>query len=126
MSPSKRVLYVSSDSEFKALVVDLILNGKIEDALKHLAEHYTVDPPEIRVGLPKGRRRSSLGCYVTGRQTIYVLNSDSLKDPFLVLHEFYHHLRTSASTKHRGTEGNANRFAKEFIAAYGYEYSMHV
>jgi hypothetical protein len=113
-----KALDVSSGSEFKALIVDLILNGKVEDALERLAKQYNADLPKIRVGLPRGRRRNSLGCYVAGSHTIYVLDSDALKDPFLILHEFYHHLRTSANMKHRGTEGNANMFAKEFVETY--------
>jgi hypothetical protein len=36
----------------------------------------------------------------------------------VVLHEFYHHLRTSIDKKHRGTEKFAGEFAEEFIKAY--------
>jgi Zn-dependent peptidase ImmA (M78 family) len=104
--------------ESEALVVQLILNGKVEKALELLARHYKVDLPKIRVGLPKGRRANVFGCYAARNQTIYVLNSEVLKDPFVVLHEFYHHLRTGVNNKHKGTEKLANRFAKEFIEAY--------
>jgi hypothetical protein len=48
-------------------------------------------------------------------KTIHVLNSDVLKDPFVILHEFYHHLRTSIDRKHRGTEKYASKFARDFI-----------
>lgn len=105
-------------TEFKAFIVRLILNGKAEKALELLAEHYGVDVPKIKVGLPKGRRKKTLGCYNAKKGTIFVLNSDVLKEPFIVLHEFYHHLRTALDAKHRGTERYADEFAREFIQAY--------
>ena len=106
-----------SRSAFKALVVVLVLNGKIDDALGLLAKHYNVDPPKIKVGLPKGRRKNVLGCYTANNRTISVLNSDALREPSIILHEFYHHLRRAADLKQRGTEDNADRFAREFIKA---------
>jgi hypothetical protein len=40
-------------------------------------------------------------------------------NPFVIIHEFYHHLRSKAVDKmHRGTEKNADKFAIEFIEAY--------
>ena len=103
---------------FEVLIVSLILNGKIEKALELLAEHYSVSVPKIKVGLPKGRKKKALGCYKAKKGTIFVLNSDTLKEPFIILHEFYHHLRTALDTKHKGTEKYANEFAKDFIQAY--------
>ena len=106
------------EQEFKALVVWLILNGKAEKALELLAEHYGVEVPRLKVGLPKGRKKKTLGCYNAKNETIFVLNSDTLKEPFIILHEFYHHLRTALDRKHKGTERYADEFAKEFIQAY--------
>jgi len=107
------------DLEFKALVVRLILDGMAEKALELLAKHYNANLPKIRVGLPKSRRRNALGCYRAKDETISVLDSDTLKDPSVVLHEFYHHLRTShVDMRHKGTEKYATEFAKEFIKAY--------
>ena len=103
---------------FKALVVSLILNGKVEKALELLAEHYGVSVPKMKVGLPKGRKKKTLGCYNAKKGTIFVLNSDTLSEPFIILHEFYHHLRTALDTKHKGTEKYADEFAKDFIQAY--------
>jgi len=94
------------------------LNGKTEKAIKLLAEHYGVKVPKIKIGLPKGRRKKTLGCYDAKKGTIFVLNSDTLKEPFIILHEFYHHLRTAVDAKHKGTEKYADDFAKEFIQAY--------
>lgn len=107
------------EGKFKAQVVWLIANGSPERALQMLAEHYKVSVPKLTVGLPKGRRANSLGCYDAKTKTISVLNSDILKEPFIILHEFYHHLRTRIDLKQKGTEKNADKFAKEFIEAYG-------
>jgi Zn-dependent peptidase ImmA (M78 family) len=106
------------ERKFKATVVWLILNGKVEEALEILAQKHGVTVPIIEVGLPKGRKTKALGCYNSNQRTISVLNSDTLKDPFVILHEFYHHLRTRGDGKHRGTEKFADTFAKEFIEAY--------
>jgi hypothetical protein len=103
--------------EFKALAVRLILAGRAEEALELLAKHYNVNLPKIKVGLPKRRKRNALGCYTAKNETISVLNSEMLKEPSIVLHEFYHHLRTSVDKKHRGTEKHATKFVKEFIQA---------
>lgn len=106
------------ESAFRVLVIQLILDGRADEALELLAKHYKVSPPKIKVGLPKGRRRNVLGCYRGRAETIFVLDSETLKMPSVILHEFYHHLRTSHVTrKHRGTEKHATRFAKEFINA---------
>lgn len=109
---------MSLEANFEAFVVWLILNGRVEEALELLAKHFGVDVPKIRVGLPKGRRKNVFGCYVANKETICVLNSDTLKEPFVVLHEFYHHLRTVRGVKHKGTERYANEFAREFIQSY--------
>ena len=106
------------EQNFKALIVYLILDGKAEKALEALAKHYSVDVPRLKVGLPKGRKKKALGCYSARSKMISVLDSDTLKEPFVVLHEFYHHLRTALDAKHRGTERYADEFAKEFIQAY--------
>lgn len=106
------------EQKIKATIVWLILNGNTEKAITLLAEHYSVNAPKIKVGLLKGRKKQVLGCYKARDKTIFVLNSDTLKEPFIILHEFYHHLRTAADAKHRGTEKHANDFAKEFIQAY--------
>lgn len=106
-------------AEFKPLIVWLILNGKAEEALELLAENYGVNVPKIEVGLPKGHKQHSYGCYTSRNATISVLDSDALGNPFVILHEFYHHLRThSVNKKHKGTEKNANKFATDFLQAY--------
>lgn len=105
--------------EFKALVVQLILDGRVEEALERLAKQCSVSLPRIKVGLPKRHRRNALGCYMAENETIFVLDSDTLKKPSVILHEFYHHMRTShLDRKHKGTERYANEFARKFIEAY--------
>jgi hypothetical protein len=104
-------------AKFKGSIVSLILNGKPEAALEQLAKFYGVSVPKIKVGLPKGHRKNVLGCYIGRDRTISVMNSDALKDPFVVLHEFYHHLRTRQGA-HRGTESNATEFARSFIESF--------
>jgi len=105
-------------ANFKPLVVWLILNGKAEEALVLLAKNYRVNTPKLKIGLPKGRKKNVSGCYTPKDETISLLNSDVMGNPVVILHEFYHHLRTSVDKKHKGTEKNANKFAMEFIEAY--------
>jgi len=103
----------------KPQIVRLILNKDPEQALVMLAEFYEVTVPNLRVGLPKGHRKTVFGCYTHNNQTISVLDSDTLANPFVILHEFYHHLRSkSVDRQHRGTEKNANKFATEFLLEY--------
>jgi hypothetical protein len=104
---------------FKPYVVWLILNGKTEDALELLAKTYKVNVPNLKVGLPKGHKVKAFGCYTNTNETIAVLNSDIFMNPFVIIHEFYHHLRSKGADKmHRGTEGNADKFALDFLRAY--------
>jgi hypothetical protein len=109
---------MSEEQRFKAKVVWLIANGQTEKALEQLAEHYKVEVPKLKVGLPKKHKKKALGCYSSQNNTISVLNSDILKEPFTILHEFYHRIRTDLDLRHRGTEKYADEFAMEFIQAY--------
>lgn len=103
--------------DFKSMVVLLIVNGKSEEALSVLSKHYSVRTPKLKVGLPKGHKAIAYGCYTSKTETISVLNSDLLNNPFIILHEFYHHLRSKNVDKiHKGTEKNANKFALDFIS----------
>ncbi len=98
------------------MAVSLILDGKAEHAVKLLSDFYGVKPPIIKIGLPK-RCSKALGCYVTSRNTIYLKSSREYMDPFVILHEFYHHIRSRLG-KHRGTEKHADAFAMRAIALY--------
>ena len=104
---------------FKVQAVWLVLNGQTEKALELLAKEYKVSVPTLKVGLPKGHKTTAYGTYNAQTQTISVLNSDILTNPFVIIHEFYHHIRSkSVDRMHRGTEGNADKFAANFVAEY--------
>ncbi|MGI0092813.1 MAG: hypothetical protein ACREA8_01775, partial [Nitrosotalea sp.] len=55
--------------------------------------------------------------YVVQEKKIYALNSDIFYNPFVMLHEYYHHIRSKLGT-HRGSEKHANMYAQEFIDSY--------
>src|SRR2546426_5798348 len=82
-------------------------------ALDLLSRHYRVDMPALRIGLPPGEKRA-LGCYVHREKTIYISSQEYLYDPYVLIHEFYHHLR-NVGGKHRGTERHAKEFALSFL-----------
>ncbi len=103
----------------KPFIVWLILNQRAEEALILLAKHYGVTTPQLKIGLPKGHKKGVRGCYQAKNETIYLFNSDILENPFVLLHEFYHHLRSrSVDKQHKGTESKADKFAVEFLAEY--------
>jgi hypothetical protein len=108
---------ISLDDISKAKIVHMILNRNTEEALQKLSKFYNVTPPEIVVGTIKGKRRTVYAVYVQKERRIYVINSDVFYNPFIVLHEFYHHIRTRAGV-HRGSEKHANMYAKSFIDSY--------
>ncbi|MEB2837380.1 MAG: hypothetical protein GSR80_000480 [Desulfurococcales archaeon] len=101
----------------RARAARLVLEGRAEEALRLLASYYGVPVPALRVGLPR-RCRRALGCYVASRRTIYVRSSAEYRDPLVVLHEFYHHLRSRLG-RHRGTERHADEYALEALRALG-------
>ena len=84
-----------------------------EEALDLLCEYYGVERPRLRMGLPSGEKRA-LGCYVHRDKTIYISSQEYLYDPYVLIHEFYHHLR-HVGGKHRGTEKHARDFALGFL-----------
>lgn len=110
-------IMTTPDELTRAKIVHMILNGKTEDALNQLSKIYDITPPKILVGTIKGKRRSVYAVYVQHSMRIYAMNSEVFYDPFVILHEFYHHLRTRGG-EHRGTERHANNYAAWFITAY--------
>lgn len=113
----KTAVSTELETRFKALVVGTILDHKPERALDLLCEHYRVERPKLGVGVVAGRSKGVLAVYSANRKEILTVNSEYLYDPFVILHEFYHHLRYFGS-KHRGTEKNADKFALDFIDSY--------
>jgi len=114
---SKKVQHLGAnlpELQFKNRIVELIRFQKDpEAAIAELSRHYRIDRPALKIGLPKGEKRA-LGCYVTRDKTIYISSFDYLYDPYVVIHEFYHHLR-NVTGKHRGTERHAKEFAVSFL-----------
>ncbi len=108
---------IELDDLAKAKVVQMILDKKTEEALHSLSAYYKVNPPQIVVGTIKGKRRTVYAVYVQRERKIYCINSDIFYNPFIVLHEFYHHIRTTGGI-HKGSEKYANRYAKGFIDSY--------
>jgi hypothetical protein len=102
------------EANFQEKIVRLIaIERKPEAALDALCSHYGVERPALKVGLPKGEKRA-LGCYVHRERTIYMSNEEYMFDPYVLIHEFYHHLR-HVGGKHRGTERHARDFALSFL-----------
>lgn len=110
------------ETNLQVIIVKMILNQQTEDAVKILSNFYRIHPPGLFVGTIKGKRRTVLAVYVERKESIYAANSTIFYNPFVILHEFYHHLR-SRGTGHRGSEKNANIFAKNFIDSYKSHFS---
>ena len=112
--PASKSNITSTDASFQRSVVQLISVAKRpEEALSLLCEYYGVERPRLRMGLPSGEKRA-LGCYVHRDKTIYISSQEYLYDPYVLIHEFYHHLR-HVGGKHRGTEKHARDFALGFL-----------
>lgn len=107
---------IEQEKLLKAKAVWLIINSQPEEAIRILCKYYNVDMPELKVGLPKKHSKVA-GCYVLQKKTIYVKDRETMYNPFVILHEFYHHLR-SVSGIHRGTDKRADSFAIDSIRAY--------
>jgi hypothetical protein len=111
------VFIIKLDDLAKAKVVQMIFDKQTEEALQSLGRFYKVNPPKIVVGTIKGKRRSVYAVYVQKECKIYCINSDIFYNPFIIMHEFYHHLRTTAGV-HKGSEKHANMYARDFIDSY--------
>jgi hypothetical protein len=105
------------DDLTRTKIVYMIFSKQTEEALEDLSTFYNIDPPQIVVGTVKGKRKTVHAVYVQKESKIYATNSEVFYNPFVVLHEFYHHIRTKAGV-HKGSEKNANMYAKSFIDAY--------
>lgn len=105
------------DETMQARIVQMILTKRTEEALLALSSFYNLEPPKIAVGTVKGKRRIAYAVYVQREKKIYAMDSTIYYNPFVILHEFYHHLRTRDGS-HRGTEKHANAYARGFIESY--------
>jgi hypothetical protein len=110
-------LAMTSDSAFKILAVHSILSKDTEKAAELVCKRYNVKAPSLRIGgVPKGHKRA-LAVYSVASNSIAFRDQDQFFDPFVVLHELYHCIRSKTGA-HRGTEKNADRFALSFIEEY--------
>ncbi|HEY7696081.1 MAG TPA: hypothetical protein VH797_08300 [Nitrososphaeraceae archaeon] len=109
------------DPKTQALIVKLILNKRTEKSLQLLSNFYKIQAPEIVVGTIKGKRKTVYAVYVHSQRRIYATNSEIFYNPFVILHEFYHHLRYRGM-EHRGSEKSADKFALCFINSYRSQY----
>jgi hypothetical protein len=105
------------DESLQAQIVHMILTKRTEEALHALSSFYHLEDPKIAVGTVKGKRRTAYAVYVQKERTIYAMDSETYYNPFVIIHEFYHHLRSRGGS-HRGTERHANEFARTFIGSY--------
>jgi len=115
MGPATRMKF--AEEEMKAAVVALILDFRTEEALDTLSKWYRISSPKLGVGVVEGRTKGVAAVYSTRRKEILAAKREYLYNPFVMIHEFYHHLR-SRSGRHRGTEKDADKFAMDFITAY--------
>ena len=106
-----------SEEEMKTSVVALFLDSKTEDALDLMCKWYQVERPRLKVGVVEGRTKGVAAVYSVRRREILAAKREYFYNPFVMIHEFYHHMR-SASGKHRGTERQADEFAVDFVDAY--------
>jgi hypothetical protein len=106
-----------AEERMKAEAVWLIMDSKPEDALSLLCKWYRVPVPRLGVGVTEGKTKGVAAVYSVRRREILAANQEYLYNPFVIIHEFYHHLR-SQTGQHRGTEKQADRFALDFIAAF--------
>ena len=112
--PTSKWKPTSNNRSFQETIVQLIsTERRPEEALDLLSEHYRVERPRLKIGLPRGEKKA-LGCYVHREKTIYISSQEYLYDPYVLIHEFYHHLR-NVGGKHRGTERHAKEFALSFL-----------
>jgi predicted metallopeptidase len=106
-----------NEEMFKVYVVQEILSKETEKAVELVCKKNRITAPSLRIGgVPKGHKKA-LGVYSVESNSIAFRDQDQFFNPFVVLHELYHCIR-SKSGSHRGTEKNADRFALSFIDTY--------
>jgi hypothetical protein len=108
---------IEAEERMKAQAVWLIVDSKPEDAIALLCKWYRVPVPKLGVGVTEGKTKGVAAVYSVRRREILAAKQEFLYNPFVIIHEFYHHLR-SQTGHHRGTEKQADKFALDFIAAY--------
>ena len=90
---------ISLDDMTKTKIVIMILNKRTEEALETLSMFYNTTPPQVVVGTIKGKRKTVYAVYVQKEGKMYATSSEIFYNPFIMLHEFYHHIRTKAGVQ---------------------------
>ncbi|MHB8565811.1 MAG: hypothetical protein ACYC7D_05960 [Nitrososphaerales archaeon] len=101
------------ERRFKVYIVYLILNKETEKAVEIISSKYKLRKPRLSIGISKGKKKA-LGVYSVESNAISFKDQDQFFNPFVVLHEMYHCIR-STSGAHRGNEKNADKFALDYI-----------
>ena len=109
----------SIEETLRKTILRNIIDGEIETALELLSKEYNVPTPKYRIGTVKGHRGAA-GCYIERKKTIVFSNSEIMRNPIVVLHEFYHHLISSVTLKGGGTDKNAERYVRRFLSTKSY------
>lgn len=109
----------SIEETVRKIILRNIIDGEIETALELLSREYNVSTPKYRIGTVKGHRGAA-GCYIERKKTIVFSNSEIMRNPIVVLHEFYHHMISSVTFKGGGTDKNAERFVRRFLSTKPY------
>ncbi len=104
------------EGQFKIIVVHAILSKDTEKAVDLVCKKFGVKTPTLKIGMPKGLKKA-LGVYTVQSNSIGFRDHEQFFNPFVVLHELYHCIRSTSGT-HRGTEKNADRFAISYIEEY--------
>jgi hypothetical protein len=105
----------SLEETLRKMILRKIIDGEIETALELLSKEYKVPTPKYRIGTVKGHRDAA-GCYIERKKTILFANNEIMRNPIVVLHEFYHHMISSVTLKGGGTDKNAERFVRRFLS----------
>ena len=113
-----------ADPQFKAQIVQLILSKMTEEAVDLVSKRLKVRTPKLGIGPTKGKK-VALAVYSVQANAILFRDQDQYFDPFVVLHEMYHCIR-SASGAHRGTEKNADRFALDYIQEFRRQFASSI
>ncbi len=116
MSDDTEEILALDESRFKAAIVGLILNKDTEKAVNLVSRKFKVRTPSLQIGHTKGKKLA-LAVYSVSSNSIAFADQDHFFNPFVVLHEMYHAIR-STSGNHRGTEKNADKFALDYIDQY--------
>jgi hypothetical protein len=116
LSDDSEEILALEESKFKAAIVSLILTKDTEKAVRLVSRKFKVRTPSLQIGHTKGKKLA-LAVYSVSSNSIAFADQDHFFNPFVVLHEMYHAIR-STSGNHRGTERNADKFALDYIDQY--------